>query len=368
MPATIYDIAQEAGVSIATVSRVFNNSPKVTAKTREKVMRVARSMGYYPQAYAQGLAKKKKNNIMAIAPVMSNYFFMEVLGGIQDKLAEYEFDLNIINVTSNRVLIEQVEHVLKQRMAEGYLFISVHLSNDEWQKLKNYSVPISLVDEYHIEFNSVSVDSVEGAYAATNYLINKGLRKIALLGARETSKPIKDRKQGYIRALQDAGINVDESLIISSKTDYRDGFTEKGGYEAMQTLLRTRPNAEGCFCASDIQAVGAIKAMKDEGRHIPLISFDDIALAEYVELSTMHQPMYDMGYLATDKLIEQMTNENSLVSHTVFSPQMIVRSSSESGAFTPLADYENYNSGTSNSGQKSSGTDSRKKQQINVES
>jgi len=342
LPATIYDIAKEANVSIATVSRVFNNSTKVSPKTRENVMRVARSMGYYPQAYAQGLAKKKKNNIVAIAPVMSNYFFMEVLGGIQDKLAEYEFDLNIINVTSNRVLIEQVEYVLKQRMAEGYLFISVHLSNEEWQELKKYNMPMSLVDEYHIDFNSVSVDSVEGAFTATNYLIKKGYHRISLLGARETSKPIKERKQGYMRALQDAGISVDENLIVASKTDYRDGFTEKGGYEAMKTLLENEPTVEACLCASDIQAVGAIKAMKDAGRYVPLISFDDIALAEYVELSTMHQPMYDMGYLATEKLIGQMTNEKSMVSHTVFSPQLVIRSSSEAGTFQPLADYGNY--------------------------
>ena len=329
MPATIYDIAQEAGVSIATVSRVFNKSPKVSGKTRDKVLRVARSMGYHPQGFAQGLARKHKNNIMALVPVISNYFFMEVLGGIQDKLAEHDFDLNIINVTSNQVLFEQIEHVLKQRMAEGYLFISIHLNDHQWQSLREYDIPISLVDEFHSNFDSVSVDSVEGAYTATKYLLDQGYENVAMLAARESSKPIRDRVQGFKRAMQDAGRQVEEDMIIAADTDYRDGFTERGGYHAMRKILKLEPRADACFCASDIQAVGAIKAMKDAEREIPLISFDDIAIAEYVELSTMRQPMYDMGFLATEKLIDRLSNPGKHVSHTVFSPQIIIRSSSE---------------------------------------
>jgi LacI family transcriptional regulator len=99
LASTIYDIAAKAGVSIATVSRVFNQSTSVSQKTRNKVLKVAESVGYHPQAYAQGLASKKLNTIMAVVPVMSNYFFMEILGGIQDKLTQLGYELSIFNVT-----------------------------------------------------------------------------------------------------------------------------------------------------------------------------------------------------------------------------------------------------------------------------
>ena len=110
---TIYDIAKEAGVSIATVSRVMNKSDGIADKTREKVLKVADELGYHPQAYAQGLARKKKNIIMVVVPVLSNYFFMEVLAGIQDEMSNHRYDLNIFNVRNDKYneMFEQVDNI-----------------------------------------------------------------------------------------------------------------------------------------------------------------------------------------------------------------------------------------------------------------
>jgi len=327
LASTIYDIAKKAGVSIATVSRVFNQSTSVSEPTRKKVMAVAEAVGYHPQAYAQGLASKNNNTIMVVVPVISNYFFMEVLGGIQDKLSELGYELNIFNVTADDNLFSQVEHVLKRRWAEGYLFISIHLDDNQWKQLTRFNVPITLVDEHFEGFDSVSVDNVQGAYRATKSLIDLGFRRIAMLSALKSSKPIRDRLSGYKKALEEKNISICEDLIVSGNSLYRDGFTERGGYEAMIKMLSMNDIPEACFCASDIQAVGALKAMKDIGKFIPIIGYDDIELSEYIGLSTIRQPMRDMGFYATQNLIERMKNKDKAISQTIYSPELIHRAS-----------------------------------------
>lgn len=320
MSATIYDIAREAGVSIATVSRVFNNSNSVSQKTRDKVLAIADLAGYHPLAMAQGLARKKSRLITVIVPVISNHFFMEVLAGIQDRLADFDYDLNIYNVRISDDLHEQIEYLIKRGIADGYLLISIHLSDARWVNLKKLSKSIALIDEYHPDFDSVSVDSVEGAYLATKHLIDLGYERIAMIKAVSNSKPVQDRVRGFSRALQDAGRIVDSSLIVSGVHDNRDGFTEKNGYEAMKKLLEMDPMPDACFCSSDIQAMGALKAMRDVGIFIPILGFDDLRFSEFLGLSSMKQPMYEMGLLALEKLIERIDNEKADISHTIFSP------------------------------------------------
>jgi LacI family transcriptional regulator len=325
---TIYDIAREAGVSIATVSRVFNDNSRVTQKTREKVLAVANDLGYHPRALAQSLARKKTRIITVIVPVISNYFFMEVLAGMQDKIAEYDYDLQIFNVKIADNLLSQADHIMKRGWGEGYIVISIHLEDSEWQLLHKYSVPLVLIDEYYSGFDTISVDSIEGAYTATSHLIEQGYRSLGMVCAKLDSKPIVDRVLGYRRAMEDAGIMVDPAMIVTGDGMERDGFTESNGYQAMSKLLSLEKPPDACFCASDIQALGAIKAMRDHNHRIPIIGFDDLEFSEYVGLSTMRQPMYEMGALAIEKMVERLENKDSDITHTVFSPDLILRSSS----------------------------------------
>lgn len=329
MPATIYDIAKKAGVSIATVSRVFNNSANVSDKARNKVLAVADEMGYHPQAYAQGLASRKNNTVMIVVPVISNYFFMEVLSGVQDKLSEMNYELSIFNISPNKDIQEQVEHVLKRRWAEGYLFISIHLSETNWSNLRKYKVPITLIDEYYEGFDSVSVDNAQGAYRAAKSFFEEGYERVAMLSALETSKPIRDRITGYKKALEEFNLPFDDKLVVKGDSMQRDGFTERAGYEAMMKILNMEPRPQACFCASDIQAVGALKAMQDTGKYIPIIGYDDIELAEYMGLSTIRQPMRDMGFFATQNLIDRMNNPGKAISQTIYTPELITRSSTQ---------------------------------------
>lgn len=327
---TIYDIAKKAGVSIATVSRVMNNSDGIADKTRQKVLKIADDLGYYPQAYAQGLARKKKNIIMVVVPVLSNYFFMEVLAGIQDEISNYDYDLNIFNVQSNGGnMFPQVENIIKRQWADGYLFISTHLRDNELEKLKRYEIPITLIDEYYPGIDSVSVDNEKGIEKAMHYFLDNGITRIGMISAMKSSKPGKQRIDGYKSALREAGVEIDESLIATGDSMYRDGFSEKNGYQAMIKLLELDEPPEACFCTSDIQAVGAMKAMREKGMEIPIIGYDDITISNYIGLSTIRQPMYDMGMLATKKLMRRMKQADAEPDQKVFAPELILRSSTE---------------------------------------
>jgi len=329
LPKTIYDIAQAAGVSIATVSRVFNNKGQVKKSTRDKVLALADELGYHPQVFAQGLARKKKNSIMMFVPIMSNHFFMEILSAIQDKLSAKNFELNIVHIMANSDAFQQVEYQLKRQWADGYIFVSLHFTKDQWKLFERFDVPISVIDDSYHGFDSVSVDNIEGSYLATKYFIDKGYTRIANLTAAPSAIPVKDRLKGYMNALKDASVEPDSDLILRGKDMSRDGFTEKSGYEGMKKILEIDPLPEACICASDIKAIGALKAMEEEGISIPIISYDNLTIAKYVGLSTVHQPMYEMGTRATESLLSRIENPGLSPSKTIYKPELIIRSSSE---------------------------------------
>lgn len=329
MPKTIYDIAKAAGVSIATVSRVFNKKGRVRESTRERVLAVADKMGYHPQVFAQGLARKKKNSIMMFVPIISNHYFMEVLSAIQDKLTAKNFELNIVHITSDEDPFKQVEYQIKRQWADGYLFVSLHFDKPKLEVFKRFDVPISVIDDSNPLFDSVNVDNVEGSYLATDYFIKKGFTRIANLSALPDSIPVKERLTGYEKALTEADIQLDECLVQRGDDMSRDGFTEKSGYQAMKKILALDPLPEAIVCASDIKAIGAMKAMNETGQRIPIIGYDNLTIAEYIGLSTVHQPIYKMGIEATESLIKRIDRPKKEPNILIYKPELIIRASSE---------------------------------------
>ena len=305
--------------------------------TRDKVRDVAEKMGYHPQVFAQGLAKNKKDSIMMFVPIISNHFFMEVLGAIQDKLTAENFELNIVHITSDEDPFKQVEYQIKRQWADGYLFVSLHFDKSKWEVFKKFNVPISVIDESNSIFDTVTVDNVQGSYLATDYFIKKGFRRLAFLSALPGSVPVKERLIGYKQALTDADIQFDEHLIQCGDDISRDGFTEKSGYQAMKKILEIDPLPEACICASDIKAIGALKAMKDAGLQIPMIGYDNLTIAEYVGLSTVHQPIYKMGAEATERLIKRISCPKEKITTILYEPELVIRNSSEVSAGTKNA-------------------------------
>lgn len=329
---TIYDIARKADVSIATVSRVINNSSEISDATRKKVLRIADEMGYYPQAYAQGLARKKKNRIMILVPVISNYFFMEVLAGIQDQVSSTpkEYELTIFNISGPPdTIYTQVETAIKKHSADGYILISTHLETEQLGSLLKYDSPLALIDERHPDIDSVTADDKEGTRQAMAYYLGCGYRRIAFISASSSSKPSKKRLKGYKKALREAGLPLDPDLIVTGDSMYRDGFSEQNGYEAMRKLLQLKKPPEACFCTSDIQAIGAMKALREQQVKLPVIGYDDITISDYIGLSTVQQPMYKMGEQATKLLLQRMKKEAGPSTQTTFSPELQLRASTE---------------------------------------
>ena len=331
MAVTIYDIAKRADVSIATVSRVLNGHPRVADTTRRKVFRVAERLGYQPHVSAQSLARQNTKLIAAVMPMMTSYFFMEVIRGLQDRLDESNFDLLVYASRSLDKVDGQLSRAVQRGRADGLLLVSTPLTDARARRLKIGASPIVLVDSYHEDFDSVSVDNRKGGYEATKHLTELGHTRIALIMPSPASVPAAERHAGYMDALREAALDVDDTLVIASTDVDHHGYTRSHGYQAMKSLL-SRPKAErptAVFVAADVLALGALRAAQESGLSIPddvaLIGFDDIATSAYVGLTTLRQPMYDMGKLAIEKLLRRIQEPSMPPSHTIFAPRLVVR-------------------------------------------
>ena len=331
MGVTIYDIAEQANVSIATVSRVFNNNPRVSETTRARVVAVAEALGYQPHVSARNLARRKTHVISAVIPVMTNYFFVEVLRGLQDRLAESEYDLLVYTSNALEDVDAQLDRALHRGRAAGVLLFSMPITEDRVERFKRSRLPVILVDCFHEEFDSVSVNNEMGGYLATRHCIEQGRRQIGMVMA-SGGEPALERRQGYERALKEAGLPVKASLVEASIEIEEHGYTEQAGYDAMLGLMKRHPQTDAVFATSDVQALGAMRALKETGLRVPddvaVVGFDDIAISRYVGLSTLRQPMRQMGMLAVDRFLLRLTEPNHPVSHTVFAPKLIVRDTS----------------------------------------
>lgn len=329
MSVTIYDIAEKAGVSIATVSRVFNNSPRVSVNSRERVHAIARELGYQPHASAQSLARRKANLVAAVIPMLTNYFFIEVMRGMQDQLQEYEYDLIVFSAPTLDDVDLQLDRALQKGLTAGVMLFSTPLNEERASRLRASNEPVVLVDSIHPDFDSIYIDNEQGGYIATRHLIDLGYKRIGLILANPVSVPAAERRKGYERAMREASHGVNETRIVASTDDHQHGYTEAAGYECMKSLLGRRSRPDAVFVASDIQALGALQAIRDFGLRVPediaLVGFDDIRLSSYVGLTTLRQPMYEMGKLAVEKLLLRVGHPEYPTSHTVFAPRLVTR-------------------------------------------
>lgn len=328
---TIYDIADRADVSIATVSRVLNKNPRVSSQTRARVLRVAQELGYQPHVSAQSLARRKSSLVSAVIPMVTNYFFMEVLRGLQDRLGESDYDLLVYAARTMDEADVQIDRSLHRGRSAGVLIFSSPLKENQLDRLRAASQPTVLVDCYHPDFDAVSIDNEQGGYLATRHLLDQGRERIGLIMGYPGSVPAKDRLRGYRRALEQSGRAVDERLIVASDDAERHGFNEAYGFEAMGRLLDTEAPVDAVFATSDVQALGAISALRSRRLKIPrdvaVIGFDDVSLSRHIGLSTLRQPMYDMGRLATEKLLARIQDPERIAAHTVFAPRLVARRS-----------------------------------------
>jgi len=339
MAATIYDVAKLAGVGIGTVSRAINGSPQIRPETKERVMQAVRTLGYAPHVAAQHLARKRIGMLVAIMPSYSGHFYQELLRGVQHSLAKYDYDLIVYFVDKFGKLETYLERTLNEKRSDGVLVISMDISDEYVNKFETAGLPLVIVDRAHEKVDSIEVENEMGAYLATRHLIATGHTRIAMIAAHSQSNPAAQRYQGYRRALEEANIRFDPELYLSADMlgsdetlQYNDGFNETVGHKAMERLLALnsrRPTA--VFACCDIQAVGAMKAIQAASLKIPeevsIIGFDDIELAGYLALTTMQQPMYEMGILAIERMMAKIEGQQVRPRHIRLETRLVKRRS-----------------------------------------
>lgn len=343
MPPTIYDIAERADVSTATVSRVFNDQSEVAEETRSRVMKAAKALNYQPHASAQSLARQRTHLIAAVVPVLATYFYMGVLRGVQDALASTEFDLLVYTPSHPGEVEAQLRRASQRGRSDGLMLLSTSITPDIAEVLEASAQEVVVVDTEHPSFESISVDNEEGGYRATRHLLDQGRTRVAHITTGEPEPPpASKRRAGYERALREAG----EGPPMIARGDKEPfAFSKDGGYQAMQALLDRDPAPDAVFAASDMQAVGALRALQDAGKRVPeevaLVGFDDIEVSGYVGLSTLRQPLRDFGKLAVEKMLARLDDPDRAVSSTVFAPQLLARrtcgGASEEADAQPLA-------------------------------
>lgn len=327
MPVTIYDVAREAGVSMATVSRVVNGNPNVKPSTRKKVLRVIEELGYRPNAVARGLASKKTTTVGVVIPDISNPLFAELARGIDDIANMYHY--NIILCDSDQNVNKEISliNTLLEKQVDGLVFLGGVITSEHIQTFATASIPIVLAATRDDEekWPSVNIDHYQAAYDATCWFIENGHTRIAMItGPMEHPLRGRARYEGYVQALMDAGIPLKEEWVRSSNFRYEQGLKFTNYFLDLDHSLR--PTA--IFTASDELGIAAIHAIQDRGLRVPedieVMGFGNIRLAEMVrpQLSTVVQPIYDIGAVSMRLLTKYMNGEH--VEHkTVVLPHRI---------------------------------------------
>ena len=329
MPPTIYDIADRADVSTATVSRVFNDESGVAPETRERVLEAAQALDYRPHASAQSLARQKTKLIAVVVPVLAQYFYMGVLRGVQEALAESDFDLLVYAPSRPGQMQKHLRRATQRGRSDGLLFLSTRVSTDIAAHLESTPQEIVLVDTEHPNFESISVDNEKGGYRATRHLIDRGYENIAHITADQPEPPpAQNRRKGYERALEEAG----QSPTIARGEKEPFAFEKRGGFRAMKDLLEREPVPDAVFCSSDMLALGAMQALDGAGYQVPedvaIVGFDDVDVSTHIGLTTIRQPLLDFGKLGIEKLLRRIDDPHRNVSNTVFAPELVVRETS----------------------------------------
>jgi len=305
----IKEVAKKAGVGAGTVSRVLNKREHVSSATRERVIEVIKELDYQPHAIARSLSSKKTNTITVYLLQDFTGFRTNVVRGIQSELRKFNFDiiLNCLDTAEEvKTLSKRIQNFSIQSKTDGSIIISLLPGSNLRPYLIPKDYPIVLIDSQRDEFSSVYIDNISAAYSAVNYLFQQGHRSIGYFMGVQSNTSGYERLLGVKKFYQEKGITLDNKFISI------DDFTFKAGYKAMKRfLLQEDTNSlTAIFAASDYQAAGAEKALKEAGLKVPndvsLIGFDDNPLSEYLDLTTFSQPIYDMGVLGAKIMLREL--------------------------------------------------------------
>ena len=340
-PVTLADIAAKASVTPMTVSRVINSSGYVHSDTRERVLRVAQEMNYRRNGLARGLKRQRTETVGMVIGDIANPFAAELSRGVREVLEERGYTLFIC--ISEHTAKEDVQAFdsLADHRADG-IIVATRASksgNERLTELIDSGVPVTLIgrDFRHQRADLVHADNLKGGYEATRHLIVAGHKRISFIGVSLPEGLRLRRFQGYLEALKDHDLPVEEQLIVGGRElgEQMPGYsTEEMGYDGMMKLLELEHRPTAVFARNDFTAMGALNAIKRSGLRIPddiaLVGYDDIPLASHTSptLTTVRQPTREQGRCAAEFLLRRIEgdSEQPRVEKT-FQCELIIRES-----------------------------------------
>ncbi|MDF2724656.1 MAG: LacI family transcriptional regulator [Paenibacillus sp.] len=328
---TIYDIAKQANVSAMTVSRVINNTGRISAKTREKVKRIMEQMNYVPNSMARSLVKQETKILSLLITDITNPFFTTLARGAEDAAMQLGYKLLFCNSDESIAKEkEYVDMVLSTRV-DGVLFAPAgDASADHLATLNVHRIPFVLIDREvpGVDTDMVLGDNVAGAERLTDYLISLGHRRIALVNGFHTVSTARERHAGYREALARHGLTYDASLV--AECGYS-GFEDNG---LLDSLLNLHDRPTAIFAANNMLAVAIIGGLRDKGISVPkqisVVCFEDIGMASRIApfMTVAAQPAYEFGYQGITLLVERIRRKAEMERRVIRLPsEMIVRSS-----------------------------------------
>jgi LacI family repressor for deo operon, udp, cdd, tsx, nupC, and nupG len=333
MVASIEDVARQAGVSIATVSRALRGLPDVAAATRDRVLAAAADLNYVASPFAARLASGRTTTVGLVVPFVNRWFFAEVIATVETELRRGGFDLLLYNLGDEAGRSRFFDVMPMRKRVDGVLIASLVLDDAEFGALTALNRPVGLLGLERDGFLSARIDDVGAARGAVDHLIADGRRRIALIGG-DTDDPMAftpplHRRDGYRDALQAAGLPIEPEL------EHLGYFTVEGGRAAARRLLAQDEPPDAIFAESDEMAYGALREIHAAGLSVPgdiaVIGFDDQPLSDLMDLSTVRQPVADQALDVTTRLLALIADDSDELARdpaVVLPTELIVRGSS----------------------------------------
>lgn len=328
---TIYQVAQRAGVAISTVSRVLNNSPNVSEKTKEKVNEAIRELNFRPQVSARKLASREPQMLAIAVPSFTTPYYNEVLKGVKDEINDLDLDIVIYN-TGSKNPKEGIENFFDRGTADAVIAISIDITDTVHQQLQSSEIPVVLVSSSHPDYNYFELNNRKGGFLAGEHLIKQGFKRLGMIKPSLNNNSSKQREAGFMEALREFKMPIEKKFFISGESTKHAGYTEEAGFEAIYMYDKMDDFPDAIFCSNDTMAIGAYHALTKLGMKIPddigIMGYDNIKFTKYLDLTTIDQKMYSVGVSATKRLAEIIRHDPDEKIQTVIDPILVPRNSS----------------------------------------
>ena len=327
--ATVKDVADLAGVSTATVSRVLNNHPQVADETRSRVLWAMEQLGYQPNRVARRLRMKSTQILGLIISDIANPFFTSVVRGIEDVAYANEYSLFLCNSDEDPAKEALYVDVLQAERVAGIIISPADENSTSCEPLLRNALPITVMDRRLrlFDVDTVLVDNVKGACQATSHLIHLGHHRIGLIGGPSQITTGRERREGYEKALSEHGVELDQRLIKIGD------FKQYSGYQKACELLEMDDRPTAIFTANNLMTLGALNAIHEKGLKVPqdvaIVGFDDMPWAPSLDppLTAVAQPTYELGCTAANLLLRRIADKDRKIVEMKLEPTLIIRES-----------------------------------------